>query len=221
MGDLIPSLRVAQNSDASAVQSENTNSRILGGNAFFNDLRRFIALPGMLAVASGAASFNDGGQGIFQFFIGSASDDNANILVVNPLLAWPPGYWQRVDIGGNAPPSGVSIQAAQNIFAGAFVTVFNSGGVTQVELADGTNPAKPANGFSPTPILLGNSGLIQFFGVNAVTVATPATAVYLSDTTPGAFQTSPPTTAGHIVQNLGPAIVGVGVVFNPGIAIEL
>jgi len=63
---------------------------------------------------------------------------------------------------------------------------------------------------------------VQFSGLNtAVTVATPADEVYLSDTTPGGWQTGVPTTSGHIIQPLGPAIEGQGIYFTRRQTIKL
>lgn len=121
----------------------------------------------------------------------------------------------------SAPTSG-SVQASEDIAAHDFVNVYNDGsGNLRVRRADATDPNKFANGFAAAPIANGASGSISFGGINAATVSTPQAAVYLSDATPGAFVATPPATAGHIVQQLGPALPGAGIPFQPQPAVTL
>lgn len=116
----------------------------------------------------------------------------------------------------NKPDGRVSIQASENIADGAFVNIYGSGANTRVRNADATDPAKFANGYASAAILSGGSGYIFGFGLNAsVAVSAPYSEVWLSDTTPGGFMTSPPTTEGHIIQALGPAMPGKGILFFP------
>lgn len=114
-----------------------------------------------------------------------------------------------------------TVLASETIAASSFVNVYNNAGVTNVRLADGTDPLKFCNGFCINAITSGQSGLVSFGGFNSVTVATPASYAYLSVTVPGSYQTTAPTVAGQIVQTLGPALVGVGIPFQPGVPITL
>ena len=219
MADLIPTLRVAQNSDASGVQSETVNSMHRGGNVYYANLRNFVALPGMVVTASGRASFNDGGQGIFQYVLGQATDDNLNTLVVNPALCWPPAYWSRIQIGSSVT-AGVAILASANIAANAFVNIYDNAGTPNVRPAKADSTTTPCNGFVVGSAAINTNALVYFTGIVPATVATTGPA-YLSDATAGIYTLTPPSTVGHIAQSLGEAIAGVGVAFNPGIALQL
>jgi hypothetical protein len=115
-----------------------------------------------------------------------------------------------------------AVLASEAISAGAFINIYNNSGTINVRNAKADDPAKFAVGFSPLAIGNGAVGFILFFGLNsAITVATPASQVWLSDSVAGSFQTSAPTTAGHIIQSLGPAVDGVGIIFHPGPTVEL
>jgi len=107
--------------------------------------------------------------------------------------------------------------ALQAIFAGAFVHVGYSGGFT-VDLAWAANPALWANAFAIADVSLGDTGILQSIGLNsAVTITVGAAQVWLSDTVPGGYQTTPPTAGGSIVQplSLAPAAPGHGILFTP------
>ncbi len=115
-----------------------------------------------------------------------------------------------------------AVLASEAILAGAFVNIYDNAGTANVRNAKADDPGTFANGFSPLAIASGDTGFILFFGLNgAVTVSTPAAEVWLSDSVAGGFQTSPPTTTGHIVQSLGPAIPGAGIAFHPGFRVQL
>lgn len=125
-------------------------------------------------------------------------------------------------IGGTSGQAGAIVTATETIFAGAFVNFYSNGGQNAVQLADATNVAKRASGFAPSAIPAGQQGTILFSGLNAsVTPSSPAPQTWLSETSPGGYQTSAPVGAGHIVQTLGPAVVGYGVFFTEGIPIQL
>jgi len=112
-------------------------------------------------------------------------------------------------------PAATSIQASEAIAAKAFVNIYDASGSMRVRRADATNPAKFANGFAPAAISSGASGEVRRSGVNAVTIATTSSRVWLSETVPGGYQTSAPTADGSINQPLGVAIPGVGIDFSP------
>lgn len=132
-----------------------------------------------------------------------------------------PGPQGAQGIPGTGDTSVNNIQASQAIAAQDFVNVYDAGGSTlRVRKADATDPDKFANGFAPAAIANGAMGLVTFNGLNAASV-NAAAVVYLSDTTPGSFQTSPPTAAGHIVQPLGPALPGQGIPFTLQPAVTL
>lgn len=108
-----------------------------------------------------------------------------------------------------------TVIASQNLTAGDFVNVYANGGALNVRKASALDPTKFANGFVLTAASSGDPITVQFFGTNtATTVSAPYTEVYLSDTTSGAYATTPPSATGSIIQPLGVAIPSVGVVFT-------
>lgn len=109
----------------------------------------------------------------------------------------------------------VSVEATEDIAAHDFVNLYDDAGDMRVRLADATDPAKFANGFARAAILTGATGDIHLSGLNAVTVATTASRVWLSETIPGGFQTTAPAADGSINQPLGVAMPGVGIDFVP------
>lgn len=126
-----------------------------------------------------------------------------------------------IRVSGMRGPAGspgrvLALQASEDIAAHAFVNIYDASGDSRVRLADATDAAKFANGFAETAIASGDTGDIAGFGLNADTsVAETAGEVWLSETVPGSYQTSAPTTSGYIVQALGPAVAGQGVFFTP------
>lgn len=108
-----------------------------------------------------------------------------------------------------------TIQASEAIAQHDFINIYNASGSMRIRRADASDPLKFANGFAINAIASGASGLVANTGLNPLTVTTASSEVWLSDTTPGAITTAAPSTSGHIVQPLGPAIVGMGVFFTP------
>lgn len=112
--------------------------------------------------------------------------------------------------------------ATEALFAGAFIHIDGSGTDVVLSLADASNPLKFCNGFAPAAIDVGETGLVCAFGINAASgPPIPASQVWLSDTVPGNFTTTPPSTQGHIVQSLGVAIPSLGIFYSPQPWIEL
>lgn len=95
-----------------------------------------------------------------------------------------------------------SIQASENLAAGDFVNVHNSGGA-RVRKADASN-GREAHGFVVSAFLSGATALVYFEGPNtSVSGATPGV-VFLS-TTAGGFTSTAPSAAGQTVQRIGVA----------------
>lgn len=112
--------------------------------------------------------------------------------------------------------NGTTVQASEALVAGDFVNVYSSGGAARVRKASALDPALFANGFVLDDISSGATGGVIFSGVNlATTVGTAASEVWLSDTTPGGWMTTPPSASGSIIQSLGAAVPSVGVFFAP------
>jgi hypothetical protein len=113
--------------------------------------------------------------------------------------------------------SGVVLLASEAIAAGDLTNAYVNTGVMTVRKADASDPAKFCNSFSLTGIGNAKTGPIQFSGFNnKVTVSTGAPEVWLSDITPGAFTDTAPTTAGHLLQTVGTAVLGLGLAYAQG-----
>ena len=113
------------------------------------------------------------------------------------------------------PDARAVVFASETVTAGEFVNVYNAIGELRVRKAVASDPAKFANGFASDAIASGAPGAIYFMGLNvAAAVPDDASEVWLSDTTPGSFTTSPPSNEGSIIQSLGPAIAGLGIFFT-------
>ena len=132
------------------------------------------------------------------------------------------GVSRRVSINQipvfNGTAYGVAeVLATETINAGGFSNIWSGG----VRNAIATSPATWASGFAPITILGGTYGTIIFGGLNAAVNIATAGEDWLSDTTPGGFTYTPPSTSGEIIQSLGVAIPGVGIIFSQQIRIEL
>jgi hypothetical protein len=121
----------------------------------------------------------------------------------------------RQQVGSALVSSGTAV-ADSTIALGQLVNLYDSSGVTHMRLADGADPTKPAHAFCAANVTSGNTGIWTRRGVIPGTSATTfAPALWLSDTVPGAFTSTVPTTAGHISQNIGMVLPGFGVEFDP------
>lgn len=150
----------------------------------------------------------------------------ADVTWANPLspLALSTGATQIGTADGGTVQTDLTIlmssytaTATENIAAGDFVHIDVSAGALTVSKANATNPALWANGFAPVAILSTLSGTVHGLGLNAnITVASTVAQVWLSETVPGSYQTTAPTTAGHISQLLSgtPAVAGTGIYFT-------
>lgn len=102
--------------------------------------------------------------------------------------------------------------ALEALGKGKFVNIEGA----QMRLASATDPDLFANAFVPAAVALGTTGAAVGFGMCPLPdIADPAAEVWLSDTEPGGYMTTPPTAEGYIVQPLGPAIPGQGILFSP------
>ena len=111
----------------------------------------------------------------------------------------------------------VAVVASELMGAGAFAHYDNNGGVGSMRNAVASDPTLYANGFVLDTIAMGATGLFYPFGMNTAaspSITLPAPMVWLSDVTPGGFSSSPPTASDHIIQELGPAVLGSGVAFQ-------
>lgn len=112
-----------------------------------------------------------------------------------------------------------SIQASENLAAGDFVNVHNSGGA-RVRKADATTAGKEAHGFVLGAVSSGANATVYFEGSNTgVSGQTPGT-VFLATTAGGATGTAP-SASGNVVQKLGVAISATAINFERGEPIVL
>ena len=121
----------------------------------------------------------------------------------------------------NMMPTGVgpelqNLVTSEDLSAGDWINVYDNGGVPTARKADATNGAKRAHGFvkesvtSPAPVD------VYFDGANDVlTGLTTGTRYFLSATTPGSCVTTPPSSAGNMVQYLGSALNDTIIAFRP------
>lgn len=110
--------------------------------------------------------------------------------------------------------------ASESLSAGDFVNVWNSSSTFKVRKADAATN-KPTHGFVLAAVESAANATVYFEGQNTqVSGATPGVQ-YLSDTTPGGFTATAPTTSAHLVQRIGPAVSATVVFFNPAPEIVL
>ncbi len=106
-----------------------------------------------------------------------------------------------------------AIVASEALSAGDFVNIHNSTGA-RVRKADASGTGKEAMGFVLTAVASGATATVYFEGTNtAVTGQTPGK-VYLDPGNPGKATATVPTTAGHIVQEVGFATSATSVNFH-------
>lgn len=104
-------------------------------------------------------------------------------------------------------------QATEAIAAGSLVNVYDSGGNPRVRLADGTNAAKFATHFAPEAIGNGSVGEVRSLGVIIDPSVASTGEAWLSQSTPGAWQFTGPSSG--VVQKVGVSLEGVGLFFTP------
>ena len=103
------------------------------------------------------------------------------------------------------------IQASENLAAGDFVNVHNSGGA-RVRKADASN-GREAHGFVLDSVTSGNNATVYFEGQNTGVLSATPGVVYLS-TTAGGFTDTAPSTAGQTVQRIGVAVSSTAINFE-------
>lgn len=122
----------------------------------------------------------------------------------------------KAELGDNIGSSTLSITASATITAGQIVNIHSSSGAARVRPANATTEGLEANGFvlagyassataevyKPGDIITGLSGLT-------------ADASYWLSTTPGSITTTPPSTAGNVVQYVGRALSTTSLYFFP------
>lgn len=115
----------------------------------------------------------------------------------------------QVDIANMPPGIGPGIKiypSSENLAAGDMVNLWVNTGATNVRKADASaaNAGKIAHGFVLLAVTSPANATVYLLGEEntAVTGLTVGTQ-WLSDTTPGKTMATPPTTTGHLVQEIG------------------
>ena len=98
------------------------------------------------------------------------------------------------------------IIASENLSAGDFLNVYDNSGTPNVRKADASTTGKHAHCFTLGSVTSGNVATCYFENRNTQVTGATVGDVYLSDTTPGGFTSTPPAGAGKIVQKLGVAV---------------
>lgn len=110
-------------------------------------------------------------------------------------------------------PDTQTIQASENLAAGDFVNIHNSGGA-RVRKADASN-GRVAHGFVLSAITSGASGAVYLEGSNTgLSGLTPGDRLYLSGSSAGTATSTAPSTSGHYVQPLGVAVSATAMAFE-------
>lgn len=103
-------------------------------------------------------------------------------------------------------PNTKVLPATEALVIGDMVNVYSNAGVISVRKADATSNAKMVHGFVLAAFASGANATVYTGGINpnqtGLTIGLP---VYLSATAPGKGTNTVPSTAGHIVQQLGVA----------------
>lgn len=109
-----------------------------------------------------------------------------------------------------------AITASEALSAGDLVNAWDNGGTPKIRKAD-ASADKPADGFVLAAVLSGASATVYSEGSNTqVTSLTGGTEYFLSETTPGGVQSTPPTGSGALVQKIGKAFSATVINFQKG-----
>lgn len=131
----------------------------------------------------------------------------------------------RLDIG--MMPVGVGAEVtvcvtSENLVAGNFVNLYLNGGVITARKADATTNGKQANGFTLANVTSPASATIfRISNTNTALSGLTIGSDYYLSTTAGGVTTTPPSTAGNIVQYLGIASLTTEIVFSNVITVEV
>lgn len=109
---------------------------------------------------------------------------------------------------------GLNIPASEVLQAGDFVNIHLSSGARLRE-ASALDPLKWASGFVTSDGGVGEELTLSLTGLNTAVNPPTLGEVYLSPTTPGGYTYTAPSAAGSILQPLGLAIPGKGILFTP------
>jgi hypothetical protein len=128
------------------------------------------------------------------------------------------GEWDVSMIPSTAGTSAETIQASEDLAAGDFVNVHETGGARRVQKALATDTTKPAHGYVTATVSSGANATVYLTGINANVALTGFTTsdvgkpVFLSAGTSGGVTKTPPTSTGNLLQRLGYIVEVAGTV---------
>lgn len=107
------------------------------------------------------------------------------------------------------------IVASEALASGDLVNTWDDSGTLKVRKADATAEGKEAHGFVLAAVLSGANATVYFEGrITGLSGLAGSTRYYL-DTTAGQITTTPPSTAGNVVQYVGNAAAASELNFEP------
>lgn len=110
----------------------------------------------------------------------------------------------------------IVVPASEALAAGNLVNLYSNSGIESARKADGSTTGKECSGFVLAAVASGANATVYRSGQNtAVTGLTPGDA-WLSATTPGGIQATPPTGSGQTVQKVGKVIMATLADVQPG-----
>lgn len=116
-------------------------------------------------------------------------------------------------------PSGLGLDTtsaitSSAISAGQMVNLYSNAGVLTARPADCTAVGSEANAYATAAVASGATGTFFLGGnVTGMSALTPGTTYFLS--TVGAVSTTPPSTAGNVVQIVGKSLSATSLAFTP------
>lgn len=128
-----------------------------------------------------------------------------------------------LDAGGKISstmmPAGVgsdsqTVEAGETLSVGDLVNLYDDSGV-KMRKADASDATKPCHGFVLDNVTSGANGTCYFEGtITGLTSITPGAKQFLSASTPGATDETPPSGSGNIVQAVGAGSSSTTVTFE-------
>ena len=109
-----------------------------------------------------------------------------------------------------------AVTASETIAAGALVNIWNSSGAAKARNASGVDTTKPAHAFALNGATSGQAVYLTAAGVNQIVSGLTVGPLWLSTSTPGGVQSSPPSTSGQGSQPVGIALTSSSFIFQPG-----
>jgi len=132
------------------------------------------------------------------------------------------------EVDGSMLPAGIganslSVVAFEDLAANDLVEIFDNAGTPNARKASAAAATqRPATGYVTSAVLAGSNIDVFFDGRNGgQTGLTPGQRVYLSTSTPGEVQTTPPSGTGNLSQFVGKAVSATEFNFEADDVIEL